>query len=184
MTWRGPDYSPAAEQFGENNKERWFTVGKYIGDIGDFGAYQVKKDGIYYSVWDNDTLIAYSSLADSNNEVDDIWVHENYRKQRIFSMLLFFYKTRLGRSQLMLGSTHSKTMQEVVKGLSLFKKSWKNIRTNEIQPFSLDTLDNFYSHEGKTPWRLILENDGDFSDWPKFAEGTSYIRETYTPYID
>jgi hypothetical protein len=74
-------------------------------------------------------------------------------------------------------------MQEVIKGLSRFNKYWYNIRTNEKEPFSLDTLDNFYSYLSPTPWRLMLENIGEF-DWPMFAKNKSFVTESYEPYID
>jgi len=174
---RGPNYDKVANKYGEQNKERWYNNGKHIGDIEE---YNVRQDGKYYTVWDNQSLIAYSSLENENNIVDDVWVHPDYRQQRIFSKMLWFYKTRLNRSTLMLGKVHSPTIQEVVKGLSRFDKYWLNIKTNETEPFELDTLDNFYDYLAPTPWRLMLENNGDFSDWPLFSEGMSYIKEDYT----
>lgn len=181
MTMRGPDFDIVAEKFGQMNAGRWFANGKHIGDI---EQYKVIQDGIYYSFWDNDILIAFSSLTDSNNEVDDVWVANDYREQKLFSKLLWFFKTRLHRNRLMLGSVHSKTMQQIVAGMNRFKKSWINIRTNDEAPFSVETLDDFYSYAGATPWRLILENEGDFTGWPMFTDGQSFIKETYTEYIE
>lgn len=177
MTMRGPNYDKVAQQFGATHQERWKTRGKHIGDIEQF---KVLQDGIYYSIWNNDVLVAYSSLSSENNTVDDIWVNPDYQNQRVFSKMLWFFKTRLNRNPLMLGPIHSQTMQEVVKGLSRFDKSWVNVRTNEKVPFSVDTLDNFYSYSQITPWRLVLENTGDFSEWPMFNTGSSYIKEDYT----
>lgn len=181
MTMRGSNFDDIAEKFGQMNALRWFSNGKHIGDI---EQYKVVQDGIYYSVWDNDVLIAFSSLKDSNNEVDDIWVAPSYRGQKIFSKLIWFYKTRLHKNRLMLGPVHSKTMQDLVVGMNRFNKAWVNIRTNEVEPFSAETVDDFYSYTGSTPWRLILENENDFTNWPMFAEGKSFIKETYSEYID
>jgi|688.fasta_scaffold619970_2 hypothetical protein len=180
MTMLGPDLSQQAEKFANTNKKRWYTHGKHIADIEN---YKVLQDGIYYSLWDDDTLVAVSSLSNASNEVDDVYVNPVYRGKKIFSMMLWFFKTRLNRSPLMLGQVHSKMMQEVIKGLSRFNKYWYNIRTNEKEPFSLDTLDNFYSYLSPTPWRLMLENIGEF-DWPMFAKNKSFVTESYEPYID
>jgi len=180
-TLRGPNFDSTAEEFGKMNQKRWLTNGKHIGDIEN---YKVLQNGIHYSLWSNDTLVAFTSLKDSNNEVDDVWVNADYRQQKIFSKILWFYKTRLHRSKLILGPVHSETMQEVVKGLSRFEKSWVNIRTNEVMPFDAATLDNFYSRMGITAWRLMLENNGDFTGWPMFNTGSSFIKENYSNYLD
>lgn len=177
MTMRGPNYDKVAQQFGTTNQEQWKTRGKHIGDIEQF---KVLQDGMYYSLWNGDVLVAYSSLSSADNTVDDVWVNPEYQNQRVFSKMLWFFKTRLNRSPLMLGPVHSHTMQEVVKGLSRFDKFWFNVRTNEKEPFSIDTLDNYYSYSGSTPWRLMLENNSDFSEWPMFKTGSSYIKEDYT----
>jgi hypothetical protein len=180
MTMRGPNFDNVAQEFVGKNQARWKKYGKHIGDIED---YKVLQDGIYYSVWDNDAIVAVTSLSNASNEVDDVWVSPQYRGKKIFSMLLWFFKTRLQRDKLLLGPIHSASMQEVVKGLSRFNKSWVNIRTNEIKPFSSDTVDEFYSYAGPTQWRLMLENSGDFSSLPKFNVG-GFVKESYYPYID
>src|SRR5574343_343072 len=111
MTMRGPNYDKVAQDFGAMNQERWKTRGKHVGDIEQF---KVLQDGIHYSLWNNDVLVAYSSLSSENNVVDDIWVNPEYQNQRVFSKMLWFFKTRLNRNPLMLGPIHSQTMQEVV----------------------------------------------------------------------
>jgi hypothetical protein len=179
MTMRGPDLSAQAEQFANRNKESWYTHGKHIADIEN---YKVLQDGIYYSLWDYTTLVAVCSLSNSGNEVDDVYVNPAYRGKKIFSMMLWFFKTRLNKSPLMIGQVHSKMMQEVIKGLSRFEKYWYNIRTNETEPFALDTLDNFYGYLSPTPWRLMLENSGEFN-WSMYNEG-GFVKESYEPYID
>lgn len=179
MTMQGPYLSKQAEEFANKHKEHWFNNGKHIADIEE---YKVLKDGIYYSLWYDNNLVAVCSLSDTTNIVDDVYVNPLYRGKKIFSMMLWFFKTRLNRSTLMLGQVHSTDMQEVIKGLSRFDKYWYNTRTNEKEPFSVDTIDNFYSYLQPTAWRLVLENSGEF-DWPMYnTEG--YVKEAYTPYLD
>lgn len=179
MTMRGMDLSRQAEEFANKYKERWYTYGKHIGDIEN---YKVLQDGIYYSLWDDTILVMVCSLSNTENKVDDVYVNPKYRGKKIFSMMLWFFKTRLNRSPLMLGEVHSKMMQEVIKGLSRFNKYWYNIKTNEKEIFSLDTIDDFYSYLQPTPWRLMLENSGEF-DWPKFS-GNGFVKESYEPYVE
>lgn len=179
MTMRGSDLSVQAEKFATKYKNQWLNQGKHIADIEDF---KVLQDGIHYSLWDNDMLVAVCSLSDDNT-IDNVYVSSKYRGRKIFSMMIWFFKTRMNRSPLIIGPTHSKMMQEVVKGLSRFSKQWYNIETHEKEPFSLDTLENYYSYLQPTPWRLMLENSGDFSDWPMF-NGAGFVKESYEPYVD
>lgn len=183
MTMRGGDFNLTAAKFVAFKKEDWKKNGKHVGDIENLSVLQ---DGYYFSVWDNDTIVACTSLTGyaDYNIVDEVWVNPEYRGQKIFSKLIWFYKTRLNRNNILIGQVHSKDMQEVIKGLSRFDKYWYNIKTKEKKLFSLDTLDDFYSYTQVTPWRLLLENDGDFSTWPKFSEYKNFILEAYDPYID
>ena len=180
MTMKGPDLSLQAEQFANKNKDHWYKHGKHIADIEN---YKVLQDGIYYSMWNDTTLIACCSLSDNDNIIDDVYVSPEHRGNKLLSMMLWFFKTRLNRSPLMIGQVHSKMMQEVVKGLSRFDKYWYNVKTNKKEPFSLDTLDDYYSYFNPTDWRLILENTGDFSAWPMFS-GNGFVMESYLPYVD
>lgn len=179
MTWQGPSYEKISQQFGDTNKEMWLANGNYIGDIEDLKVIHYNK---YYSLWLSDELVAYSSLTD--NVVDDVWVSPQYRGQKLFSKLLWFYKTRLHKDQLIMGPTHSPDMQEIVKGMKYLKKSWVNVTTKEIEPFVLSTIDNFYSRSGITDWRLMLENSNYLGEFPMFNAGSSYISESFLPYVD
>lgn len=178
MTWRGPDYSDIAQKFGETNSELWKTQGKHIADIEQYKVYQYNN---YYSLWDNEQLVAYTLLKD--NTVDNIWVKPDYRGQKLFSKMLWFYKSRLNISPLIIGSIHSPMMQEVIKGMSRFNKQWYNIKTKQSAPFDINTSDDYYSGHGITDWRIMIESMGDFSDWPMFNTGSSYIQEDYTAII-
>lgn len=180
MTMRGSNFDAQAENFGKISIQFWKKNGKHIADIEEYRV--VKCDG-YYSLWNvDDQLIAYCLLSDFDNKVDNIWVSKEYRGKKIFSMMLWFFKTRLNKDYLVLGSVHSTDMQEVVKGLSRFNKTWMNIYTGEKRPFDVTTLDDYYSYMKPTDWRLVLENDGEFG-WPMF-NGNGFIKESYTSYIE
>lgn len=181
MTMRGPDYNKLANKLAKDNASIWKT-GKHIADIEQFKVRLSDSEqlpgALLYTLWEQDTLVAFAALV-GGNEVDGAWVNPEYRGQRILSKLLWFFKTRLNKSPLILGDIHSKDMQEVVKGLSRFEKKWFNIRTHEVEPFNLATLDNYYSSSRPTAWRLMLENDGEF-DWPMFNTGVLFMKEDYT----
>ena len=179
MTMRGPNLSTIAQNFANNHATQWLKNRKYIADIEEF---KVLQDGIFYSLWDDNILVAVASLTDDTNEVDNVWVNSDYRGKKIFSMMLWFFKTRLNRNQLLLGAVHSKDMQEVVKGLGRFNKKWYNIDTNETKPFDIDNLDDYYSYLGPTSWRLMLENTSNFN-WPMF-NNNGFVKESYQSYID
>lgn len=181
MTMRGPNYNTLANNLAKENEQKW-KLGKYIADIEQFKVLVSDSEqvpgALVYTLWDNNVLSAFAVLV-GDNEVDGVWVNPDYRGQRILSKILWFFKTRLNKSPLILGDIHSTDMQEVIKGLSRFEKKWYNIRTNEVEPFSLNTLDNFYSYERPTPWRLMLENIGEFN-WPMFRTGLQFMKEDYT----
>lgn len=178
-TWNGPSFAAVAADFGKMNTNLWKAKGTHIADIEKF---KVIKYNNYYSIWDNEILVAYTSLT--GNEVDDVWVNENYRGQKVFSKLLWFYKSRLGNDTLMLGKIRSPEMREVVKGLSSFNKKWKNIKTGDEAPFDTDTSGKYYSNAGITDWRVVIENNNNITEWLMFNEGLSFIKESYSPYIE
>jgi hypothetical protein len=178
MTWRAGNLDSTSATFVGKNKDYWYREGKHVGDIDQFA---VRKTSTMYTLWDSETIVACANIDVIPGHyaiVDDVWVAPEYRGQKIFSKMLWFFKTRENQPKLVLGDIHSATMQEVVKGLSRFNKHWMN-KTGEVKDFSLDTLNDFYSYGGKTGWRLVLENAYDFSDFPRFTDGKSWIRESY-----
>lgn len=174
---RGINLENDAKIFGETFKNEWKELGEYIADIEKF---KVIKHEHFYSLWDSDNITAFCSLA--GNVVDRVYVYPEYRGQKLFSMMLWFFKTRLGISSIELGQVHSKAMQEAINGLSRFDKVWINKDTGERRPFNQETNDEYYSYIKPTEWRLVLENDGNFN-WPMF-KNKDFIREAYLPYID
>ena len=51
-----------------------------------------------------------------------------------------------------------------------FNTSWQ--RGNETKSYDPNTTDQFYSSMEKTGWVVVMENGGNFSDWPKFYDPT------------
>jgi hypothetical protein len=184
MTMRGPNYDKLATKLANEYSSIWKT-GKYIADIEQFKV--LMSDSLQvpgattYTLWNENKLVAFASVI-NENEVDGVWVDSEYRGQKILSKLLWFFKTRLNKSPLILGDIHSTDMQEVVKGLSRFEKKWFNIKTKEVEPFNVETLDKYYSFLKPTNWRLMLENDGEFN-WPMFKTGVKFMQEDYTEII-
>lgn len=179
MTMRMGSLDNIATSFVNKNKQRWFDSGKHIGDIDEF---TVKSLNGMYSMWDAARIVACSSLDIVPNNhaiVDQVWVDPEYRGKKLFSKLLWFFKTRMNCPKLLIGDIHSSDMQQVIAGLSRFKKSWINISTGEVKEFSPETADEFSSWGGKTKWRLMLENEYDFSDFPRFTTGNNFIKEAY-----
>ena len=169
--------SKVSQDFVDKNSDNWFTNSETIGQIGE---YVLKKLGNMYSLWDKDQYVASAELSD-DSEVNLLHVDPKYRKQQILSKLLWNFKSRQGRNKLVLNQYHSDDLYDVIKtgGLSRFKKYWLNI-TGKIAPFDVDTVDNYYSFQSPTGWRLVLENTGDFSDMPHYSEGKNWITEDYS----
>lgn len=155
MTMRTSNFDDLADNYAKTNANRWQTRAKPIGLI---GRYVVKRDGMYYSVWDDNTMVASLSISSQTPSIiDDVWVSRTHRGQKIFSKMLQFAIIKLKKHTLMFGDVHSMTTYEIVKdGLSNFKKTWFNIRTNEIMPHSEEILDKVYSSRAPTAWRLLL----------------------------
>jgi hypothetical protein len=178
MTMAGPNLDKLATKFANNAKDILAT-GFHIGDIDHFTVKQYKN---FYSLWDKGIFVATASLSNDHIPiVDQVWVDNEYRGQKVFSKMLWFFKTRLNNPKLLLGNVRSTDMQEVVKGLSRFKKFW--YKDGIVEPFDANTLDKYYNRLQPTGWHLLLENVGDFSNWPKFNNSLDglpdYIKESY-----
>lgn len=77
MTMRGGDFNDAATKFVDIKKDEWKKNGKHVGDIENF---TVLQDGYYFSVWDNNTIVACTSLTGyvDTNIVDEVWVNPDF----------------------------------------------------------------------------------------------------------
>ena len=141
----------------------------HIGDIQNFNVYkQMDNEYTDYAISDSsDTKDAIAFYRLKDNEVMIMYVKPQYRKQKILSMFLFFLKQNENFSKIVLNDRQSEDTVEAVKKISKrFKIHW--IKGDEKVPYDINTIDNFYSVEKPTGWKLVLENDGDFSNHPKF----------------
>jgi len=176
MPLRAGNLEKSAQDFADKNREQWLKA-EHVGDIGQL---IVRKDKLVYSVWDGDKLVACASLEDGKygSIVDNVWVNKDYRRQKIFSKLLWFFKSREGRDKLLLGKVHSDDTYQLINGvgLSRFQKYW--IKDGKTEPFSPATVDKFYGSE--YGWQLVLENGDDFfNDFPRFSGCHNWIQEDY-----
>jgi len=183
MTMRaGKINDKMAQKVVTNNKEKWFQSEV----IGNIDQYILKKSEKMYSLWtDDNKYVASAGLGDPDinglSEVNLIHIDPLYRNQGILSKLLWNFKTRQGRNKLTLQQVHSDDLYNVIAngGLSRFDKYWVN-STGQTKPFDINSLDQFYSHSQPTGWRLVLENTGDFSFFPKFTNGVDWLLEDYS----
>lgn len=145
---------------------------QHVGDIEQFDVY--KKDEspiIKYAVFDDGEPIAFFIFDHYLNELNTSFVHSKYRKKGLFSAFLFFLKRNEGHSRIVFSELHSEDTVEAIKRIyKRFDAFWDN--GDEKVPYSPNTIDKFYSQRKLTGWKLVLENDGDFSSFPKFFNET------------
>ena len=180
MTMKAGNLDALATKFVDLNKDQWKT-GEYVGDIENF---KVKKFSNCYSLWLDDEIISSLDVKPEGEItfVGRLWTNEKFRGQKVLSKFLWFLKTQEKYSKMVLCNIHSTDTQAVVThGLSRFDKSW--YKDGKIEPFSIETLDKYYSHKHPTGWQLMLENDGAFTDWPRFKNG-GWVKEDYSWQIE
>lgn len=168
------DYTASADHYASLNKDTWMQQGNNIADMDNFTIRKYKNT---YSVWDNDTLVACADILPNEiPTVDNVWVNENYRGQRLFAKLIWFFITRLNYKQLLLGESHSALMREAIKNLSNVPKVWYNVKTKQTEPFSIDTMDKYYAIPFNE-WMLMFTENG-LKDWP-MRNGKGFTKESY-----
>jgi hypothetical protein len=173
-----------SKNFVNNNASVWLTDGKIIGQIDRFNLRRYED---MYSLWNDSNYVASAKLSDYGNysEVNLLHVDEKYRNQKILSKLLWNFKTRQGKNKLILNQYHSDDLYDVIKngGLSKFEKYWIDGNGNK-ESFDTSSIEKYYSRLKPTGWKLVLENDGNFSDMPHFTEGKNWITEDYSWQIE
>jgi hypothetical protein len=163
-----------ADTYAITKKDTWLAQSKYIADMDN---HKIRKYNNTYSVWDDTELIACASIIDSNiPEIDNIWVHQNYRGQKLFSKLLWFFFTRLNINKLVIGDTHSNNMQEVLKTIRI-PKYWINSKTGQTDPYTPDNVEKYYEFPWGE-WKLLIDNTDGFKNWPMF-NGNGFTKESY-----
>lgn len=143
----------------------------HVGDIEDFNVFRKERNvaPFYdYAISTEDKIIAFFSVT-KKWEVDIAYVSPEFRKKGLFSAFLFFLKRNEGASKITLGNVHSQDTIDAIKRIhARFDTHWENQKTKEKIKYDPNTAKDFYGVKSSNDWRIILENDSDFSDWPKF----------------
>lgn len=141
-------------------------VGEHCGDIEEFEIYKKDRKGLIdYAAFLDKKVVAFFTL--DKNEIVAAFVIKELRKKGLFSAFLFFLKRNEGISQIILGEIHSKDTIEAVKRIyKRFNTSW--VKDGKKEKFEPGVEEPYYSIEKPTGWKIMLENDGDFSKWQKF----------------
>jgi hypothetical protein len=170
MAYKGGDLRSQADEYAKKQEVN-LKDAKHVGDIEEF---QVKKKGLIFSLWKDDELVALASLDPIPNAyavVDDLWVKDTFRNQKLLSKLLWFFKSRENHPKLLLGKLHSDDTYNVLKagGLSKFKRYWFDPISSDTAEFDRDTIDEFYKGR-KSSWTLMLEQTDDqyLKNMPRF----------------
>lgn len=76
------------------------------------------------------------------------------------SAILFFMKRNEGLSKIVLSDHHSDATYNAIKRVykRFTKVYWE--KDGQVEPYSPDTVDSFYSITGPTGWRIVLEHNG------------------------
>jgi hypothetical protein len=159
MAIRGGRLRTAADNFSNMIKGHLEKNSGSFTHVGDIDGFRVSTDGKFYLVLDTEKVIAICALTRPSNGgyvVDDAWVDSKYTGKRLFSKILWFLSSRESFNPLYFGNVHSDETYDFLKsgGFSKFKKTWVNHTLNLEEPFSVDTIDKFYS---STKWKLKLE---------------------------
>lgn len=129
------------------------------GVIGSLDELTVRKESEYLTFWDSTTLVAACTIQ-VTGIIDDIWIADGFRGQKLLTKMLLFIKHTLGHPKIVFGTVHSSDTQNLLRGggLKLFKKYWQNSH-GETRAFSPENMNDFY---GPGRWQLVLENTEDF----------------------
>lgn len=93
------------------------------------------------------------------------------RQTGIASMFLLYLKRQCGGDHIEIGDIQSADTIAFLKRIHLrFNTYW--IKGDEKVPYDPNTTTQYYDRQEKTGWTVILENHGDFSDWPRFFNQT------------
>lgn len=181
MAYRVGNLSSDADKFALKS-EFLLKDSKYVGDIDSF---KVKSDGRFFSMWNEDEMVALLKIDIIPNNyvvVDDLWVKESFRGKKLLAKLLWFLKSRENHPKILLGRCHSDDTYSLLKagGLSKFKRYWFDPISGSTEEFNTDTVDSFYSNS-KKKWSLMLEHQDDvFIDMPRFNTlDAGYISQSY-----
>jgi hypothetical protein len=178
MAYRGGDVRQLADKWALKLEAAIKKSGKLPKKVGTIDQLVVRQDVMTYTVWDGDELVLavkVEHLLKDLCTIDSLWVRESRRGQRLFTMFLLFLKNDVGCTKMILGDVHSDDTYALLKagGLKLFKKSWTSLAQDKVEPFSTETIDQFY---GAGKWKLVLENTDDLT---KFVRSDSFTRSYF-----
>ena len=190
MAYRGGDLRSQADEYAKKQEVN-LKDAEHVGDIEEF---QVKKKGKIFkifSLWKDDELVALASLDPIPNAyavVDDLWVKDTFRNQKLLSKLLWFFKSRENHPKLLLGKLHSDDTYSVLKagGLSKFKRYWFDPISGDTAEFNSDSIEEFYKGR-KSGWSLMLEQTEEnyFKNMPRFNTLESgFVKMSYNWQIE
>lgn len=140
----------------------------HVGDIENIKV--LKRDEIYLLISNTTPVAFYQVLNHSPTAIlQNAYVDGDFRGQNTTAKFLWFLKRNEGFKQIQMGDIQSEDMVAVIKKIAhRFNTTWR--RGDEIEPYDPTTTDKFYDSMGKTGWVVVMENDGDFSDWPKYYD--------------
>ena len=169
----GGNMSTKADQYASHNMQSWKDNGTNIADMDNYSV--IHYNGTY-SIWDKDVVIACATI--DSDTVENVWVKEDYRGQKLFSKLLWFFFTRLNYDKLFIGNTiHSTAMQEVLSTIRM-PKFWVNTVTSEVDKYDPTYTEKYYQFPW-TDWKLLIDNTQGFKDWP-MRNGNGFVTEGYS----
>ncbi len=168
MTMRGPSMENQLSTFfksiadDKNNYD-------HVGDIEEINV--LKNNDVYLLITDNKPVGFYQVIPHDNvAEIKSAYTAPDFRRKGILTNFIWFLKRNEGFSRIRIGDVQSTDTIEAIKRIAKrFNAYWEN-ENGETVPYNVDTIDQFYSDMQPTGWKIVLENDYDFSDWPKFYE--------------
>ena len=139
---------------------------KHVGDIENVDV--LFEDNIYFLKTKTDDIGFFQVLKHDNEAIiQNMYIDTPFRRQGLMSKFFFFLKRNEGYDKIRLGDVHSKdTIIAIQKIAHRFTTYWE--KNGQTEPYSSETINDFYSPTKPTGWTIVLENDGDFSSWPKF----------------
>jgi predicted acetyltransferase len=152
----------------------------HIGDINQ--AQVLYKNNIYLIILNNEP-IGFFQVFNKNDTalVSNMFIIQKHRKKGWMSMFLFFLKQNESYSKIQLGDRHSEDTIKAIKRISKrFNIYWE--KNGKREPYDIKTIDKYYSLIKPTGWNIILENDGDFKDYPKFWNHNSILQDLRIQY--
>ena len=172
MTMSVGDLSYNLSRYMSNYGKDFPKAHTHDGDIEEIQVWSCNNHkGIYLFVSDAKPIGWFCiNTKPFGSELTAIYVDEKFKGLRLFEKVCWYIKMHLKLFPLFLGDVHSIATRGVIKkiaSVNRLKVSWFNIETDSKEAF-LKNPELGYSNEKTTPYRIMLENDGNFDDWNRF----------------